>query len=121
MKAISNENEYNAIIKRIDELLNIVTDENYYTAPEAIELDFLSELVEEYETKYYPIPHPTMVDVIKLRMYEMGLNQSKLSELLGVSPSRVSEYLAGKSEPTLSVARNICKKLDISASVVLGV
>jgi len=55
MKMISNEKEYNAIVKRIDELLEIVTDENYNSAPEAIELDFLSELVEEYENKYYPI------------------------------------------------------------------
>jgi len=55
MKSISNEIEYNAIVKRIDKLLEIVTDENYDTIPEAIELDFLSELVEEYENKYYPI------------------------------------------------------------------
>jgi HTH-type transcriptional regulator/antitoxin HigA len=54
-------------------------------------------------------------------MYEMGINQTKLSELIGVSSSRVSEYLSGKSEPTLSAARNICRNLDISASVVLGV
>ena len=55
MKTISNEIEYKAIVKRIDELLEIVTDENYNIIPEAIELDFLSELVEEYENKYYPI------------------------------------------------------------------
>ena len=51
---ISNEKEYNAIVKRINELLEIVTDENYDTIPQAIELDFLSDLVEEYECKYYP-------------------------------------------------------------------
>jgi len=54
MKTITNEKEYNAIVKRINELLEIVTDENYDTIPQAIELDFLSELVEEYERKYYP-------------------------------------------------------------------
>jgi len=37
--------EYNAIVKRISELLEIVTDENYDTIPQVIELDFLSELV----------------------------------------------------------------------------
>ena len=60
MKTISNEIEYNAIVKRIDVLLEIVTDENYSSIPEAIELDFLSELVEEYENKYYPIKPPIM-------------------------------------------------------------
>ena len=121
MKSISNETEYNAIVKRIDELLEIVTDENYSTIPEAIELDFLSALVEEYEDRHYPIEQPSMIDVMKLRMYEMGINQNKLSEMLEVSPSRVSEYLNGKSEPTLPVARNISRKLDINASIVLGV
>jgi HTH-type transcriptional regulator/antitoxin HigA len=121
MKSISYETEYTAIVKRIDELLEIVTDENYLILPEAIELDFLSALVEEYENKEYPIEQPSMIDTVKLRMYEMGINQSELSEILGVSPSRVSEYLNGKSEPTLLIARNISQKLDISASIVLGV
>lgn len=121
MKAISNEMEYNAIVKRVNELLEIVTDENYNTIPEAVELDFLSNLIADYEEVHYPINPPSLQEIIKLRMYEMGLNQNKLSELLEVSPSRVSEYLSGKSEPTLSVARNISRKLNISATVVLGV
>ena len=55
MKSISNEIEYNAIVQHINELLEIVTDENYNTIPEAVELDFLSDLVEEYENKFYPV------------------------------------------------------------------
>lgn len=54
-------------------------------------------------------------------MYEMGLSQKALSELLGVSPSRLSNFLTGKSEPTLQVARTICKRLNIDANIVLGV
>jgi HTH-type transcriptional regulator/antitoxin HigA len=54
-------------------------------------------------------------------MYEMGLTQKSLSQLIGVSPSRMCDYLSGKCEPTLPVARNITKKLNISPSVVLGV
>jgi len=60
MKTISNEIEYKAIVKRINELLEIVTDENYSSVPEAIELDFLSELIEEYENKYYPVMPPSI-------------------------------------------------------------
>ncbi|MGC4129728.1 MAG: helix-turn-helix transcriptional regulator [Bergeyella sp.] len=37
-----------------------------------------------------------------------------------VSQSRISEYLTGKSEPTLKVARTICQKLNISPEIVLG-
>ena len=47
--------------------------------------------------------------------------QKTLSELLNISTSRVSEYLTGKSEPTLKIARDISIKLDIDPAVVLGV
>lgn len=53
-------------------------------------------------------------------MFELHISQLKLSEILNISPSRVSEYLTGKSEPTLKVAREISKRLKIDASVVLG-
>jgi len=38
-----------------------------------------------------------------------------------VSTSRVSEYLTGKSEPPLKIARNISQKLNIDPIIVLGI
>ena len=52
---------------------------------------------------------------------ELGLTQAKLAELIGVSASRVSEYLSGKSEPTLRIAKEISAKLDIDPALILGV
>jgi HTH-type transcriptional regulator/antitoxin HigA len=54
-------------------------------------------------------------------MYEKDLMQTMLSEIIGVGPSRISEYLTGKSEPTLKVAPIICVKLDISPYILLGI
>ena len=54
-------------------------------------------------------------------MYELGLTQLSLSKLLGISASRVSEYLNGKSEPTLKVGREMNRKLGIDANIILGV
>lgn len=51
----------------------------------------------------------------------MGLTQASLAKLIGVSPSRVCDYLSGKSEPTLQVGRVISRKLNISPAIVLGV
>lgn len=51
----------------------------------------------------------------------MGLNQKKLSELLGVSPSRISDYLSGRCEPTLNIARKMSQQLNIDANIILGV
>lgn len=118
---IKNETQYNAVLERIDELLELVGDETPNDDKNFIELMLLSDLIEEYETIHYPIAQPSLTEVIKLRMFEMDLNQNALSELIGVSASRVSEYITGKSEPTLKVARKISKNLNISADIVLGV
>lgn len=107
MGKISNEIAYRATMERIEELLPLVDDNTPMSDKNLIELDLLSGLVEEYEDVYYPIKTPSLVDIIRLRMYEMSINQVKLSELLGVSTLRVSEFLIGRSEPTLKVARNL--------------
>lgn len=121
MAKIQNETAYKAAMERIEELLPLVDDNTPLNDKNLIELDLLSELVADYEDEHYPVKSPSLVDVIKLRMYEMGLNQIKLSELLGVSPSRVSDYLTGRCEPTLKVAREISRKLNIDADIVLGI
>jgi len=118
---IKNEQQYRAACERIEELLKIVGNDTPTYDKNFIELDLISDLVADYEEAKYPVKEPDLADVIKLRMYEMNVNQKKLSELLNVSPSRVSEYLSGKSEPTLPVARKISRKLNISPSIVLGV
>ncbi len=121
MKTTLTNKEYEALSMRIEELLKIVGNETPSTDKNFIELDVISNLVADYEEEHFPIEKPSLKDVIQLRMYEMKLTQKALSELIGVSPSRISEYLTGKSEPKLQVARNICKKLNISADIVLGV
>lgn len=121
MAKIENEIEHDAICQRVEELLPMTDDNTPLTDRNLIELNLLSGLVEEYEDEHYPIKAPSLVDVIKLRMYEMGINQAKLSELLGVSPSRISDYLTGRCEPTLKVAREMSRKLNIDANIVLGV
>jgi HTH-type transcriptional regulator/antitoxin HigA len=118
---INSEKEYNAIVDRIEILLQNPDNIENTDAKGYIELNILSNLVADYEERNYPIKKPTLAEVIKLRMAEKGLNQKRLSELLGISTSRISEYLTGKSEPTLKVARDISVKLNIDPKIVLGV
>ena len=121
MVRIQTERQYEATCERMEELLKIVGNDTPSDNKDFIELDLISNLIADYEEEHFPVKKSDLIEVIKLRMYEMDLNQTHLSTLLGVSTSRVSEYLSGKSEPTLSVARNISRKLNISASIVLGV
>lgn len=118
---IENETQYEWAMKRIDELLPKVNDETPDDDPNSIELYLLSALVEEYEDVHYPIGTPSLIDILKLRMYEMGLSQAALAKKIGVSPSRICDFLSGKSEPTIKVGRRISKELDIDPAVVLGV
>lgn len=121
MTRIKTKEAYEATMARIEELLPLVTDEIPLTDKNSVELDLLSEMVAEYEDEHFPIKSPQLVDVMKLRMYEMGLNQVRLAKLLGVSTSRISDIFNGRCEPTLQVARKICKEMDIDANIVLGV
>lgn len=118
---IQTEKEYKAIVERMEKLLQNPDNIENQDTNEYLELNILSDLVADYEAQNHPVKKPSLVEVIKLRMTEMDLNQKRLSELIGVSTSRVSEYLNGKSEPPLNVAREISRKLSIDASIVLGV
>lgn len=78
MAQIKNEAAYRVALQRIDELLPLVNDETPTSDKNYIELDMLSDMVEEYEEKHYPIQTPSLVDTLRLRMYEMGLTQASL-------------------------------------------
>lgn len=121
MTRIENEMQYNSTMQRINELLKVVNNETPEDDVRSVELVLLSNLVADYEDVHYPIEKPSLIDILKLRMFEMGLNQSALAALLGMNQSKVSEIISGKSEPTLKQARMISRKLDISPAIVLGV
>jgi len=72
MKLITNKAEYEAIMARVDELVEIVDDNTPQTDKHYIELDFLTDLVVAYEKEHYPIGKPILTDVLKSRMYEMN-------------------------------------------------
>lgn len=121
MVRIENEIQYQAAMARIEELLPVVTEDTPTTDKNSIELVLLSNLVADYDNEHYPIKNPSLSDVLRLRMYEQNLSQKALAALVGVSPARMNEFLSGKREPTLKVARDISIKLSIDANIVLGI
>ena len=120
MAQIKSEAAYKAILKRIDALLPLTGDDVPRTDPNVIELEALTDLVVEYEAIHYPVKSPSLIEIIKLRMYEMGLNQKNIAEMLGISPSKLSEIMHGKTEPSLSLARTMCLRLNITPEMALG-
>ena len=118
---IENEIQYEWAVNRVEQLLPLVNDETPETDSNYIELVLLSNLVADYSDEHFSLGEPSLVDIIKLRMYEMGLNQTALAKLIGVSPSRISEYLSGKKQPTLLQGKKLSQKLNIDPAIVLGV
>ena len=121
MTRIENEAQYEWAVTRVEELLPLVDDHTPLDDSNCIELVLLSNLVADYSDEHFTIGTPTLVDTIKLRMYEMGVTQKALAQLLDISPACMSEIITGKKEPTYRIARDISQKLDIDASIVLGV
>ncbi len=122
MAEIKNEKEFKVAVDRIEELLPLTWgDDVPEDSPVKIELALLSALVADYEDKHVHIEKPTLLDIIKLRMYEMGLSQQNLAALLGISSAGMNDIIVGKKEPSLSIARTMSQKLNIAPEIVLGV
>ena len=121
MAQIKDEKQYRAALDRIEELLKVCSNETPATDKNMLELDLISDLVADYEEEHYPVEAPTMVELIKLRMYEMGLTKKALAEMLGLSIASINKIITGKGEPSLQTGREISRKLNIDPAIVLGV
>lgn len=84
------------------------------------ELAIMSDVVASYEEEHYPLDTLTLGELISYALKEQGKSQAELARELGVSPSRVSDFVNDKSEPSLSLAGRICQALGLSAELVLG-
>ncbi len=58
--------------------------------------------------------YQSVANVLKVRMITIGMKQNELSERLGISQSRVSNYLNGKSEPDFHTLSKMAEYLGIS-------
>lgn len=121
MTKIENKAQYEWAVSRVEELLPLVDENTPKDDRNLIELELLSNLVADYSDEHFSLGSPSLTDVIKLRMYEMGLSQKALATLLGISPSRANAIVTGKAEPTYKVAQAISRELNIDANIVLGV
>jgi len=107
---IRNEREYNAAVKRMNELLDeIGTNEKH---PLYSLLDTLGTLIHVYEEEHFPIPEATGSDVLRFLMDEHGLTQADLPEV--GSQGVVSEVLHGKRELNVRQIRALAERFKVS-------
>ena len=113
--------QYEYAIARVEELLPFVGDNTPSNDRNAVELSVMSDIVIAYEKEHFPIGKPTVSELIELSLEEMRMTQKQLASMIGVSPSRVNDYISGRSEPSLKIARRLCSALDIQPAEMLGV
>jgi HTH-type transcriptional regulator / antitoxin HigA len=110
---LRNEREYNAAVKRLNELLDEIGDNEKH--PLYSLLDTLGTLIHAYEEEHYPIPGVTGAEVLRFLIDEHGLTQSDLPEV--GSQGVVSEILSGKRELNVRQIRSLAHKFGVSSAV----
>lgn len=112
--------QYEFALARIEELLPLVDDNTPANDRNAIELTMMSDVVIDYEKEHFPISKPTVAQLIQLSLEEKNMSQKQLAQEIGVSQSRISDYVSGRAEPTLKIARLLCMTLGITPAAMLG-
>ena len=107
IRLIKTESDYETALDEIDRL---------WGAPEGTEegdrLDVLLVLVENYESKHYPIAPPDPIEAIKFRMDQMNLTRKDLEPIIG-SRGRVSEVFNRRRSLSLPMIRRLHSQLHI--------
>lgn len=113
------EMQYQYALERIEDLLPLVSGDDP-NEEKAVELSIYSDIVIEYEKEHFPIEKPTPAELIQESLIEKQLTQKELAARIGVSPSRISDYISGRAVPTLRIASRLCATLGISPAAILG-
>ena len=114
IKPIRTEKDYQDALNFIEEL--------WHAKPRTTEgdkLEVLTTLVEDYEQKKHPMFPPDPIEAIKFRMEQLQLTNSDLAPYLG-GRNRVSEILRRKRSLTVTMLKNLHKKLRIPAESLLA-
>jgi HTH-type transcriptional regulator/antitoxin HigA len=114
-KVIKNDAEHDEALAEIDALLDSDPDPG---SEEADRLELLAFLIEDYESRRFPIGAPEPIEAIRFRMEQQGLTQRDLVPYIG-SRSKASEVLSGKRPLSLPMIRALHSGLGIPAQVLL--
>ncbi|RAJ10783.1 antitoxin component HigA of HigAB toxin-antitoxin module [Chitinophaga skermanii] len=83
-------------------------------------LDRLSEAVEIWEAKHYPMPmKPDFKTVIYHVMITNGFNQTQLSEELRISKAYLSGLLKGSKNPNLDIVKSLHNRFHLDGNMLL--
>ncbi|MEG4166369.1 MULTISPECIES: hypothetical protein [unclassified Microcoleus] len=113
-KPILNEEDYDLALAEVDFLMS----KEELTVEEETLLSLWGLLIEEYESKYYPIPEATPQDVL---LHLMEVRELKQADLVGVIGSKgvVSEVVNGKRAISKAQAKALGEFFNVNPGVFI--
>ncbi|MEM7759896.1 MAG: transcriptional regulator [Cyanobacteria bacterium P01_G01_bin.67] len=107
---ITNEEEYDAAVARLNRLLDEVGDDE--SNPLYGLLDTLGILIEAYDRENYQLPECSGVEALVYLMVEHSLSQSEMPEI--GSQGVVSEILSGKRKLNVRQIEALSARFNVS-------
>jgi HTH-type transcriptional regulator / antitoxin HigA len=114
---IRNDEEYNAIVREMDELLDGDYPEG---SADDDRFELLSVLVQAYEAEHEPMPNLSSPQaVVKFMAEQKGVGPGVLARLMG-GRSRLSDFMTGKRELSRKQIKALRDALGIPADLLIG-
>lgn len=111
-----NEKEYDALVARLDELLDIVGDNEKHSLMGLV--DIISNLIERYEEQHHKKAMGKGIDALKYLMEEHHLTQSDFPEIS--SQGVMSEILGGKRRLNVRQIKLLAKRFKVDPATFMG-
>lgn len=111
----TNEDDYDALIEALDELLGLVGDDEDH--PLADLASRVGDMIEAYDELRRPLPKAGGAEVLRYLMREHGLRQGDLPEI--ATQSVISEVLAGKRQLNVRHIRALSDRFGVPVDTFL--
>lgn len=113
VKPIRTESDYRETLAIIEGLMSAAPG-----SPEGDRLEVLTTLVEDYESRHYPLDFPDAIEAIKFEMEQKNLTARNLEPMIGKS-NRVYEVLNRKRALTVKMIWKLNQQLGIPAESLI--
>jgi HTH-type transcriptional regulator/antitoxin HigA len=111
LKPLRTETDYRAALSEAERLWDAPEG-----SPEADRLELLALLIEDYETRHYPVDDPDPIDFLRHAMEARGLEPKDLEPFIG---ERADEVLSRARPLSLEMIRNLAEGLALPAEVLI--
>lgn len=116
LKIIKTKKQYQEYLDWVDKQFDKKVKSH---SPQGEKVQVALLLIKQYEDLHYPIPTPDPIEVIKLKMQDLGLKNKDLVGKVG-SKGYVSALLNKRKPLTLELAKLFHRELNIPADVLLA-